>query len=75
MLNKSKILSIYTAAILTGILIVLSLIWLKLPKQYTVKDVMDSRVNVEALPATSVISGHVDVSGSEVDIVGKDNTK
>lgn len=65
--EKSKILSFYIAVVSTAILVVLCLIYTKLPQQYTVKDVTENRAKIESLPATTVVSGYVNVSG-EVDI-------
>lgn len=65
--EKSKILSFYIAVVSTAILVVLCLIYTKLPQQYTAKDVAENKAKIENLPATTVVSGYVNVSG-EVDI-------
>ena len=59
--NQPKGLRTYTATVLTGILLVLTLIYFKLPKQYTIKEFEDQKIKPEDLPATYITGGSVNV--------------
>lgn len=63
----SKIISAYIAIVLTGMCVLLGMIYTKLPQQYTRKEMRDSHMNSDQLPVSYIYGGSVDV-GNTVDV-------